>query len=172
MNKQDALTALLAAQSKPKQVIEQAGDTRGTRAGMTDVPSVFSRTRDRMAAKEQVVEQEKPKDTWNESVERNRREIFTEANRRKARREQERELAEKRRLREENDRKYLKELAERNQRIFESNFIKAAIRGELDDATADEVLEVVRRVKAERCERLPEAYGIHLRLLREEKSGK
>lgn len=61
-----------------------------------------------------------------------------------------------------------REIEEHNAKIAEQNLNRGEIRRQLADASPAEIEVVIARVRAEHCEGLPDAYGIHLQLLRDE----
>ncbi len=185
-SRQDALTALYAAQAKPKIEIEADTTSRPSSAGMVgQVGAAFSRVRDRMAAKtasreiapnpnrETVYDQECRLfgKHWAD-VYRQQREAEAEEKQedeRKQREAAERRADEDRQRRQAEDMaRTLRKAQERQSEIVVQNMTKSEIRAILADASAEEIQEVLQRVDQTKSAGIPFMYKAHLDEVRSE----
>ncbi len=177
--RQEAITALYGAQSKPKVALPPTeGTDRPSSAGMIQVGAPFVRVRDRMTIEketQQIValrpktEQEKLADIYLAAYEKRRAEEAAAVAAKERKREEIKAAEEGQRRKAEHAARARVEAQERQSAIVVRNIIRAEIRSILKDASAEETVEVLKRVKSEHVEGLPFAYSAHLAALREER---
>jgi Mg/Co/Ni transporter MgtE len=142
------------------------------------------RVRDRATITEQTQEVVAPKltpaqserqrliDFYSRSHEAEQQHERDECEAKERKRKEARELEAKRKWKAEEDARVLREAQERQQRVLSQNMIRREVKQILQDATAEEMTEVLKRVEASRTKGFPAAYAAYLDEVRAEKQVK
>jgi hypothetical protein len=173
----ESLIALLAVQTKPKVVLPPTEGSRISPAGGTDCVRFGGRVRDRVAITAVTQEIAKPTerqkliDIYLHAHEQRQAEERQQKEEQERRQKEKEQAAHAQRLKKENDARMLREAQERQSAIVFLNMTRAEIRSILKDASAEEILEVSRRVKQHGQETLPFAWEAYLNEVRQERLG-